>query len=56
MPLRFLSARDGCGLQGNYHQLGLRESEALATAIHLLAGQIDGIVQDILDEHFSNTM
>lgn len=52
MLLSFSSARDGCGLKGNYHRFGLRESEALATAIHLLAGQIDSIVQDILDELF----
>lgn len=43
---------DGCGLKGNNHRFGLRESKALATAIHLLTGQIDSIVQDILDELF----
>lgn len=50
--LPFSSARDGCGLKGNYHQFQLRESQALATAIHLLTGQIDSIVQDILEELF----
>lgn len=32
--------------------MGLRESEALATAIHLLTRQIESIVQDILDGLF----
>lgn len=32
--------------------MGLRESQPLATAIHFLTRQIDSIVQDILDELF----
>lgn len=52
MLLPLSSTRHGCGLKGNYHQFGRRESEALATATHLVTGQIDSIVQDILDELF----